>query len=396
MDSRTPGEVSLSALRQLGLSESSERLFFSLTARAPVGVFATGVDGSCVYVNDRLCELTGRTFEQSLGDGWTRAIHPDDADWVKAGWAAALAAGSDFEPEHRFQRPDGTVVWVRGFAAAVRDAEDRLAGWIGVCVEDTERRQSEAALREARERAERLVETSNEAERSARHSLELLEIADQERRRLLARIVRAQEEERRRIAGDLHDESVQTLTALAIRLDVLSARIDDPELVQQLVEIKATARSAISTLRQLMFELHPPVLDRDGLAAALLPHLEQLRLEPGLEVELEDALGEELAPETAAAAYRIVQEALLNIRKHAGARRVDVKLAGRADGLHVSVSDDGRGFETGGRQEPGHLGLSAMRERVEMAGGWIRIDSEPGRGTTVEFTLPPGQKGSPR
>jgi PAS domain S-box-containing protein len=119
-----------------------------------VGVFATGTDGSCVYVNDRLCELIGLTVEQALGDGWTRALHPDDADWVREGWAAALAAGRDFEPEHRFLRPDGNVVWVRGFAAAVRDAEDRLTGWIGVCVDDTAHRQSEEALRDAKERAE--------------------------------------------------------------------------------------------------------------------------------------------------------------------------------------------------------------------------------------------------
>jgi PAS domain S-box-containing protein len=494
VEGRTPGEESRSGLRQLGLSEGSESLFFSLTARAPVGVFATDADGSCVYVNDRLCELIGLTFEQALGAGWTTALHPDDCDWVRKGWEAALAAGSDFQPEHRFQRPDGTVVWVRGFAAAVRDAENRLTGWIGVCVEDTERRQSEAALRAAKERAEQLIETSNaivlsvdvdgrvlvfnrtaeeitgytreemrkldwfetltprdrypevwaeferlvaggaperfknpiltksgeerviawqnsavveegrivalvafgidvtetvRAEQSALNSLALLETADEERRQLLARIVRAQEEERRRIADDIHDESVQTLTALALRLDVLSGHVQDPGLQEQLAEIQQTARTAITNLRQLMFELHPPILDRDGLAAALRPSLDQLREESGLEVELKDSLGDGPPPEIAAAAYRIVQEALLNVRKHAGARRVGVELAERPGGLYVRVSDDGLGFRTGGRQQPGHLGLVAMRERAEMAGGWFRIDSEPGRGTTVEFMLPP-------
>ena len=493
MDSRSPGEDALTGLKQLGLSEASERLFLLLAARAPVAVFATDADGSCVYVNDRLCDVMGRTFEQALGDGWTKALHPDDADRVREGWAAAMADGSDYRPEHRFLRPDGTVVWVRGFATAVRDAEGRVTGWIGVCAEDTERRKGEEALRAAKERAEQLIETSNaivlsvdgdgkilifnraaeeitgytreelqerswfeiltprdrypevweeferllaggaperfenpiltksgderivvwqnshlledgkvvgivsfgiditetvRAEQSALHSLALLETADEERRQLLERIVRAQEEERRRIAADIHDESVQTLTALALRLDVLSARIEDPDLLQDLGEIKATARSAISNLRQLMFELHPPILDRDGLAAALLPHLDQLRQE-GLEVELGASLGPRLAPETAAAAYRVVQEALLNVRKHARARRVGVELTERSDGLYVRVSDDGRGFDTGGRQEPGHLGLIAMRERVEMAGGRIWINSERGQGTTVEFRLPP-------
>ena len=494
MDSRSPGGDSFAGLRQLGLSESSESLFFSLTTRASVGVFATGTDGSCVYVNDRLCELTGLTVEESLGDGWTKALHPDDADRVREGWAAALAAGGDFEPEHRFLRPDGTVVWVRGFAAAVRDVDDRLTGWIGVCIDDTGRRQTEEELRAAKERAEQLIETSNamvisidanakilifnkaaeeitgytreemreqswfetltprdrypevweefqrlvaggaptrfenpiltksgeeriivwqnsavleqgrivslvafgiditetvQAEQSALHSLALLESVDQERRRLLERIVRTQEEERRRIAADIHDDSVQMLTALALRLDVLTARVEDPEVLEQLAEIRDTAGAAISNLRQLMFELHPPILDREGLAAALMLQLDQLRDESGIEVSLANELGEGPSPETSGVAYRIIQEALLNVRKHAQARRVGVELAERPEGLHVRISDDGRGFETGRPQEPGHLGLVTMRERVEMAGGRIRIDSAPGLGTTVEFTLPP-------
>ena len=493
MESPSPGGGSFAALKQFGLADSAETLFFSLTARGPVGVFATDADGGWVYANDRLCELTGLTVEQALGLGWMEALHPEDADRVREDWATAAAAGGDFAGEYRFLGPDGTVRWVRGFAIVVRGTEDLLTGWIGVCVDDTERRQSEETLRAAKERAEQLIETSKaivlsldpdgmiliankaaeeitgytreelqarnwfdvltprdrypdvwaeferlvsgavpkrfenpvltktgeerivvwensqvfdrgkvaglvsvgiditetaRAKREAERSLALLEIADEERRHLLDRIVRAQEQERRRIAADIHDDSVQILTALALRLDVLSGRVEDPDVLQQLSEIKDTARAAISNLRQLMFELHPPILDREGLAAALKLLLEQLREESGVEVRLDNRLGDGPVLETSAAAYRIAQEALVNVRKHAHARRVGVELAERPAGLYVRVTDDGRGFTIGDPPAPGHLGLVTMRERVETAGGWIRIDSEPGRGATVEFLLP--------
>lgn len=225
------------------------------------------------------------------------------------------------------------------------------------------------------------------ARRDAERSLEQLRAADRDRRRLLERLVHAQEEERHRIARDIHDEPVQVLVALSLRLDMLAGTTRDPELLAALSEAQRTARATIASLRNLTFELHPPMLDREGLAGALRVQLEQMRQEMGTQFTLESEVAEPPSPVTSAIAYRIAQEALTNIRKHACAQHVTVGVRGDEHTLVVRISDDGRGFH-GRPDAPGHLGLVSMRERAEMAGGWFRLESDDGRGTAVEFSLP--------
>ena len=216
---------------------------------------------------------------------------------------------------------------------------------------------------------------------------ELLRAGDEERRRLLAKLVRAQEEERQRISGDIHDDSVQVLTALALRLEMLRRRLDDPIALAELAEAEQTARLAITRLRHLMFELRPPALDRDGLVAALRMHLEQVRQDFGINFSIENALATELHEETRALVYRIAQEALVNAAKHARASHLGVRIEAQNGSVVVRVADDGRGFDPEDEHR-GHLGLVFMRERAEMAGGWCRIRSAPGEGTVVEFAVP--------
>lgn len=228
------------------------------------------------------------------------------------------------------------------------------------------------------------------AEKRLQHSFELLRETDEERRALLARLVKAQEEERQRIASDIHDDSIQMLTALTLRLDLFRRRLDNPDLLEMLGEIEQAARLSIGRLRHLIFELRPPALDHEGLTAALRLHLEQTRIDTGLEYSLESRLPAEPDVETRTILYRIAQEALGNVCKHARAKRIDVLLEETEEGILVRIADDGTGFsvmETG-RYQPGHLGLVSMRERAEIVGGWWRLDSAPGRGTTVEFLVP--------
>jgi Amt family ammonium transporter len=128
-------------------------LFDALADHAPVGVFVCGADGAAVYANERLCGLTGATSEQLLGDGWARALHPEDAERVQREWADASSRGRDFRGEYRFLRPDGGVRWVEGTAAAVRDAGGLLLGWVGCCVDLTARKVSDERYRELFEHA---------------------------------------------------------------------------------------------------------------------------------------------------------------------------------------------------------------------------------------------------
>jgi signal transduction histidine kinase len=219
-------------------------------------------------------------------------------------------------------------------------------------------------------------------------SLRSLRLVEDARRKLVTRLVRAQEDERLRIAGDIHDDPVQKVVAASMRLQLIRKQVEDPEVRASLDKLLESIRSSIFSLRHMIFELHPSVLEHEGLAPALREHM--ARLEGELEFALEDDLGEEPSGETRIQLFRIAQEALANVRKHARARRVDIHLSQEDGGYKVQVRDDGVGFSPPQllRSAPGHLGLSSMRERAEMAGGWCKIHSLPDCGTTVEFWLP--------
>lgn len=230
----------------------------------------------------------------------------------------------------------------------------------------------------------RVIERTHELS----ESLEELRGSNAERRRLLSHLVRAQEDERRRIAGDIHDDPLQILVAVTMRLDMLRRELADAERSDGVSELREMVRAAIEKLRNLMFELRPPILDEQGLAAALREHAEQWHLE--LRLAIDDRFEAEPPAEARLILYRIAQEAFANIRKHSQAATVIVTLEQRGAAFLVRVEDDGVGFQAatvdGSRQ--GHIGLTSMRERAELAGGGCRIHSLPAGGTTVEFWVP--------
>jgi PAS domain S-box-containing protein len=217
-----------------------------------------------------------------------------------------------------------------------------------------------------------------------------LERGHEERRRLLAGLVRAQEEERERIAADVHDDSIQVMTGAAIRLQLLADQLEDPVQQQLLTRLDESVRTSIGSLRQLLFELRPPALDAHGLGAALETYLSHTLEPEGLEYTLRDELSEEPPSDARTVLYRVAQEALANVRKHARASHVDVVIENNTGGWRVRVEDDGIGFEVEEEpvERPGHLGLIGMRERLETSGGRMSLVSSPGAGTTVELWLP--------
>ena len=131
------------------INSSADELLRALTAHTPVGVFVSGADGACTFVNERWCELAGLSFEEALGDGWTRALHPDDRERVGHEWAIAAAGKRDSVIEYRFLRPDGSVSWIRGYATAYR-RDGGFAGWIGSCLDLTAEKVSRQALERER------------------------------------------------------------------------------------------------------------------------------------------------------------------------------------------------------------------------------------------------------
>jgi signal transduction histidine kinase len=160
----------------------------------------------------------------------------------------------------------------------------------------------------------------------------------------------------------------------------------------------ATASEALAGLRTLMLELRPTALDQDGLEAALRQHLTRMQEVGGPAVALVADLRTEPPAELRAVLFRIAQEALANVHKHAAASQVTVTLADDREGARLSVRDDGRGFDPASAALPGHLGLATMEERAAMAGGWCRVESAPGSGATVTAWIPfasaePGSSG---
>ena len=206
------------------------------------------------------------------------------------------------------------------------------------------------------------------------------ERAARERGKLLAHVVEAQEEERRRIALDVHDDYLQSLAAVRMQLERLG---EHDERANRLAEELA---ATTERMRGLVFDLRPPALDWAGVGSALRLYLEETKERFGLGYDLQSRLTEEPPEDVRLVVYRIAQEAITNARKHAEARVVSVMLSSRDGGVAVTVRDDGKGIESA----PGtrNFGLAGMRERAEAAGGRLRIDSSPGEGTTVEFWVP--------
>ncbi len=226
---------------------------------------------------------------------------------------------------------------------------------------------------------------------------------DRMRHRLLGEInaafskglVEADQIERARLAAELHDDPIQVLVSAQWRLQALEHDLDGEAraIVQR---VTAALADVQLRLRDLMFRLHPPALESDGLRAALDDLLDESFVGTGVDVELRYDLDVEPPPALAALAYRLSAEAVRNVQRHADASRVRVSVRG-GDGVRVTVSDDGVGFAGAPPAEPGHRGVDIGATLAEAAGGWWRIESrpvlaapgEPGHGTTVAFWLPP-------
>jgi len=236
-----------------------------------------------------------------------------------------------------------------------------------------------------RERSE-LEARVGERTAALRNSLERLLEADEARRNLLDNLVRAQEKERQLIANDIHDDTVQVMTAVSVRLSILRQMLPPDEHADDLARLESSVAEAIQRLRRLLFDLRPFALDDHGLGATL--HEIAARGSSDVAIEVEDRITAEPRPELQVILFRIAQEALINAEKHAHASRIGVLPEEEDGGYLVSIDDDGRGFDVDSlRPESGHLGLPSMRERAEMAGGWLVIDSAPGAGTTVRCWL---------
>lgn len=336
----------------LAREREAEERYRLVVDNAAEMISLTDASGLVLFASPSHRQGLGIAPDSLLGTSLLTVVASAEKDRLEMVLDQVLAGASVTLPELRLRHADGHPVWVDLTSAPVRSAGGDLV--LHVAHDVTDRRE-----------------------------------AQEERRRLLAQIMGAQEEERQKIAGDLHDDPIQTMTAATLRLEAVRNLATDPRQRELIGRLETTISDSIERLRHLMFELRPPALDRDGLLPALRDHVATIAREHGVMGEVGGRTEDELDPDGRAMAYRIAKEAIMNVVKHAGARRLWVTVDGDADGARISVRDDGCGFDPGAiERRHDHLGLDAMRERARVSGGWFRIDSAPERGTTVEYYVP--------
>ena len=347
------------------LRESEER-FRVMADTAPVMVWRAGPDQRCDFFNKPWLEFRGRRLEDEIGDGWTKGVHPDDLQHCLTVYTAAWPGRESFRMEYRLQRADGEYRWVLDTGVPRLASDGALLGYIGSCFDITERRQAEEALR------------TNEAALRQSHA----EIED-----LAGRLITAQEAERARMARDLHDDISQKLAAISIAMSecTLPELQASGELLEVVTAVQGQTIELAEDIRLLSHDLHPAALKHAGLVDAVRSHCSEFARQQPIDVVVEadgDLVIADMA--TALCLYRVVQEALRNIAKHANARRVHVTLRRVEEDVQLAVADDGNGFDLAkAREHGGGLGLRSIEERVRLVGGRLSIDTAPRMGTTI-------------
>ena len=313
--------------------------------------------------SDELYRIYGverERFTPSL-EGYLERVHPDDREQARATVARALTDGRGFIFDERIVRPDGELRYLRSRGEVLRDDQGRSLKVLGACLDITEQKNSEAALRAAADNLQALTR----------------------------RLVEAEEAERRRIARELHDRVGQNLSALNINLDLALGAAGASPLRRRIEDSVSLVDATLQSIESVMAELRPPLLDEYGLGAALGWYAEEFSRRTGIAVALRDgkdaAAG--LRPEAAVALFRIAQEALNNVAKHAGARQVRIEVAGEVEEIVIRVADDGAGFDPAAAARGKRWGMKTMRERAEAAGGRLEVDSAPGEGTVVRASV---------
>lgn len=375
------------------LRESEER-FRNMADHAPVGVWVSDPGGACTYLNEWWHRLTGQPPGQGAGFGWLECVHPDDRAGALAAFRAANGRREAFRLEYRLRRHDGEYRWAIDSAAPRLGPAGEFLGCVGSVLDVTDEKRQEAALWEARDELEGRV-AGRTAELAAANDAVRAEVRERRRAEvartdLLRRLATAQEDERRRVARDLHDQLGQQLTALTLGLQAARDRGADPP---DLARLQRAAEEVARGVHDVALRLRPTALDDFGLAAALRSAVEEWARGAGAEVTLDAAgLGPaRLPPEVETALYRVVQEAVHNALKHAGPRRVSVLVERRNGHATVIIEDDGAGFDAGAllaHPPAGRLGLVGMRERLALVGGTLEVESAPGSGTTVFARVP--------
>jgi PAS domain S-box-containing protein len=378
---------------EMALRESEERLTLAF-AGAREGVWDWNLETNAVAYSPRWTQMLGYAEDEIEPhiSAWERLVHPDDRSLADEAHDSVTRGETTYEAEFRLRHKDGRYIHVlsRGFPVR-REPGGPVVRIVGTHFDLTERKQTEELLRRSHEGLEvRVRERTAELARvneSLRAEMGERERAERARTELLGRLVFAQEDERRRIAREMHDQFGEQLTALGHRIAALKDATADRSDLQGPVEaLEVVARQLDRDVDHLVWELRPTALDDLGLQAALSNYVQNWskRSRISAELQMSGLLDDRLPSEAETTLYRIAQEALTNVAKHSRAGNVGVILERRADHVLLIVEDDGVGFDAGdgGRTGQG-FGLLGMQERASLVGATLEIESAVGKGTTI-------------
>lgn len=352
------GERTAQATRALRESEEQMRKIFD---EGPVGMSLLDTDSRFVRVNRALAEMLGHSIDDLQGKSLADVTHPSDRDLDRTLLSELFAGGIPrYQIEKRYLTKDGRAIWGQLTAAVIRDDRGHPSFRIATVEDITARKATEDKLNRT---AARL-------------------------RALSRRVVDLQETERREISRELHDEVGQALTGLKLLLEMATRQTKGAG--DRLQEALSIVDRLIVQVRTLTLDLRPPMLDDLGLLAALAWYVDRFSAQSGLQVQFrQNGIEQPLSPPVATAAYRIVQEGLTNVARHARAGRVDVHLVIEQGILAIRIADDGQGFDVGATLATGTAsGLAGMRERAEFLDGTFRVESAAGGGTRLTATIP--------
>jgi PAS domain S-box-containing protein len=341
-------------------------------------------DGEIFWYNRGWYEYTGSTLEQMEGSGWKAMHDPKLLPQVLARWEESIRTESPFEMEFPLRGGDGVFRWFLTRVSPFRDQAGRLTRWFGTNTNIDEQRQLMQSLSEARDHMEKRVE-----ERTAE-----LATANENLRDLSARLLQVQDDERRRLARELHDSVGQLLAAVGMNIGIVqsqSAKLDarGARAVSENAQLIEQVSREIRTISHL---LHPSLLEIAGLASALRWYVDGFSERSGIKVDMDlPADFERLPNDTELAIFRIVQECLTNIHRHSGSATASISIRPEDDRLTLQVRDYGKGIPREKQQElsrssRSRIGFGGMRERVHQLGGTLDVRSED-TGTTVSATL---------
>jgi len=358
--SKVARDITAQKRAEQALREGEQR-YQTLTDASPVMIWMAGRDRLCYYFNKGWLDFVGRRIEQELGNGWAENVHPDDVNRCLQLYADNFDAHRPFEMEYRLRHHTGQYRWLFARGIPRYAADGTFEGYVGACLDIHERKQAAEKMRMADE---------------------------------TMRLMKAQDEERRRIAREFHDSAGQTLTVLGLSLAQLvqDSEIVSPELAKQGRQIEEVVQQLHREIRTTSYLLHPPLLDEAGLSSALEWYVQGVaeRGRMAIDFNIPGDFGR-LPADMELAIFRVVQECLTNIHRHAESKTATIRIARENGSVWIEVRDEGKGISPERLAEiesrGSGVGISGIRERLRHFGGTMKIESDQ-TGTRVIASIP--------